>query len=443
MKLYLDPGHGGNDTGATGNGLQEKNIVLDIALRIRDILLSAYNNVEVNMSRTTDTFVSLGQRTSEANAWGADYFLSIHCNAFNGSANGYEDYIHSSLSDTSQTAVYQEILHDEIMKQNNLSDRGRKKANFHVLRETTMSALLTENGFIDHSGDAALMQDDSWRQAVARGHVNGLERAFNLERRDHSGTIYRVIAGSFQQEANAEQRVEHLASHGIESFIVSTQLSGEVWYRVQAGAFESRQNAEQRLAELEEVGIDDGFIIEQDATNAVEEYSIEGPVWLSPAQMDRYVQAINPDAPQLGRYYLTLGEYYGIKGDVAFAQALHETDYFRFTGVVEPEQNNYAGIGATGPNEPGASFDTPRNGVLAHLQHLFAYASTETLPDKYPFTDPRFDLVQRGSAPTWVDLNGKWAVPGDQYGQSILDLYERMVEAAINELESILNELEM
>ncbi|WP_059103220.1 N-acetylmuramoyl-L-alanine amidase [Shouchella shacheensis] len=443
MKLYLDPGHGGRDPGATGNGLQEKNIALDIALRIRTILANDYNNVEVTMSRTTDRFVSLSARTNEANAWGADYFLSIHCNAFNGSARGYEDFIHSSLSDTSQTARYQATIHSEVLKQNNLPDRGRKKANFHVLRETVMSALLTENGFIDNNTDAALMREASWRQAVAQGHVNGLEAAFGLERKESSGTLYRVIAGSFKEKGNAEKRVENLQSNGIDAFVSSTQISGELWYRVQAGAFRNRQNAQQRVSEIKEAGIEDVFIIEQNiAATAVSDYMILGPSRLSPEQMDRYARSIHPDAPLLGSYYLRFGEYYGIRGDVAFAQALHETDYFRFTGVVQPDQNNYAGIGATGPDNPGASFYTPRDGVLAHLQHLFAYASSEPLPEKYPLVDPRFDLVQRGSAPTWVALNGKWAVPGDRYGQLILALYERMVEASINELGALLQELQ-
>ncbi|WP_343032930.1 glucosaminidase domain-containing protein [Virgibacillus doumboii] len=166
-----------------------------------------------------------------------------------------------------------------------------------------------------------------------------------------------------------------------------------------------------------------------------------GKTFLSPELMNQYVKEVNADAVELGIYYLTFGEYYGIRGDIAFAQAMHETDYLRFTGVVQPEQNNYCGLGATGPDNPGASFDTPRDGVLAHLQHLFAYATTDSLPDKYPLLDPRFDLVTRGSAPTWTGLNGKWAVPGDNYGQSILDLYKRMTNSSVEQLEQMLKDI--
>lgn len=446
MKLYLDPGHGGSDPGSQGSGLKEKDINLDIALRIRDMLTNDYKNVEVKMSRTSDVYKSLDQRTNDANAWGADYFLSIHCNAFNGSAQGYEDYIHSSLSDSSTTARYQNIIHAEITKVNQLTDRGKKKANYHVLRESTMPALLSENGFIDNNHDAALMKEASWRQKVAQGHVNGLAKAFNLqEKQDDSGTVYKVIAGSFQSKQNAKDRASYLRSKGIDAFVYSVTISNKRWYRVQAGAFSNRENAEKRLEKVRNIGITDAFITAEETgsnQDGASGYSIMGQTFLSPEQMNQYVKGINPDAVELGIYYLTFGEYYGIRGDIAFAQAMHETDFLRFTGVVKADQNNFAGIGATGPDNPGASFDTPRDGVLAHIQHLFAYATTDPLPDKYPLIDPRFDLVSRGSASTWVGLNGKWAVPGDNYGQSILDIYKRMINDTMQKLENILQEIQ-
>ncbi|MUK88604.1 N-acetylmuramoyl-L-alanine amidase [Ornithinibacillus sp. L9] len=263
MKLYLDPGHGGSDPGASGNGLQEKNIVLDIALKIRDLLVNDYEDVEVRMSRTGDSTKSLQQRTNEANSWGADYYVSIHCNAFNGSADGYEDYIYSGLADSSQTARYRDILHEEITRVNQLRNRGKKKANFHVLRETNMAAFLSENGFIDNSNDASKMRDSSWRQQVAQGHVNGIARAFNLTPKqddDDSGTFYRVIAGSFKSRTNAEERAQFLIDRGIDSTLVAVTISGETWYRVQAGAFSKRENAERRLREVKNAGIEDAYI---------------------------------------------------------------------------------------------------------------------------------------------------------------------------------------
>jgi N-acetylmuramoyl-L-alanine amidase len=270
MKLYLDPGHGGSDPGATGNGLSEKDVTLDIALKIRSILVDQYANVEVLMSRTGDTTKGLNQRTNEANSWGADFYLSIHINA--GGGTGYEDYIYSTLSDSSRTAQYQDIIHAEVIKLNQLGDRGQKKANFHVLRETSMDALLSENGFIDNAHDAGLMKQASWRQNVAQGHANGIARAFNLTRKSSpppqpqpgnpppGGTLYKVISGSFKARENADERVTFLRSKGIESFVVTATISGVTWYRVQAGAFSSRENAEKRVTEIKQAGIQDVFL---------------------------------------------------------------------------------------------------------------------------------------------------------------------------------------
>ncbi|WP_438860945.1 N-acetylmuramoyl-L-alanine amidase family protein, partial [Bacillus toyonensis] len=203
FKLYLDPGHGGTDSGAIGNELLEKELTLDIALRIRAILLNNYENVAVNMSRETDVFVSLNERTNAANDWQADYFLSIHINsADSSSANGYEDYIYIGLSDSSQTATIQSILHEEVIKTNELFDRGKKKDDFHVLRESNMEALLTENGFITNVTNATKLKDANWRQKVAEGHVNGLARAFNLTKKSN---VFRVIVDGVQVGAYAKK----------------------------------------------------------------------------------------------------------------------------------------------------------------------------------------------------------------------------------------------
>jgi N-acetylmuramoyl-L-alanine amidase len=139
--------------------------------------------------------------------------------------------------------------------------------------------------------------------------------------------------------------------------------------------------------------------------------TIQGITLLSADEIERFVRKANPNAPELAELYVQIGQVYGIRGDAAYAQSVHETGYFRFQGSVKASQNNFAGIGATGKGE-AATFKTPEEGVLAHIQHLYAFSFTEPLPLQYPLIDPRFDLVQRGSATAWNQLNGKWAVPG-------------------------------
>jgi len=262
MKLYIDPGHGGSDPGAVGNGLKEKEVALDIAKRLRFILLNKYKKIDIRMSRTADQTKSLTQRTNEANSWGADYFVSIHCNAFNTKTEGYEDFIYSGLTAQSKTARYQRILHKEITKRSGLSNRGKKRANFHVLRETTMPAFLSENGFIDHKGNAAQMKQGSWREKIAEGHAIGIAKAFQLPLRQgqHITAIYRVVAGSFRNKNNADQRATYLQSKGVASYVTAVPASNTTFYRVQAGAFKQKASADRQVKMIEQMGID-AFIV--------------------------------------------------------------------------------------------------------------------------------------------------------------------------------------
>lgn len=178
-KVYIDPGHGGSEPGAVGNGLVEKDLTLDIALQTRDILQNGWS-VDVRMSRTGDDTVSLDARTSDANSWGAALFVSIHINA--GGGTGYEDFRYPTAGE--ETARIHGILHDHVLQGmrsvSSITDRGEKTANFHVLRETVMPAILTENLFIDTAADAGLLADPAFITATAQGHADGIAAALGL-----------------------------------------------------------------------------------------------------------------------------------------------------------------------------------------------------------------------------------------------------------------------
>lgn len=225
IKIYIDPGHGGTDPGAAANGIQEKNITLTLAKRIRDILSTEYDETAVKMSRSDDSTVSLKQRTDEANAWGANYFLSIHVNA--GGGDGFESYIYTTTD--SQTQAIQKDIHSSVMDQIPESDdRGMRKENFHVLRESHMPAILTENLFIDNSGDAAKLKDSEFLWKLAHGHVNGLEKGLGLKRKaiapgTSGGALYKVQVGAFSDKANADKLAAELASKGYPVAVVKNE----------------------------------------------------------------------------------------------------------------------------------------------------------------------------------------------------------------------------
>lgn len=165
--------------------------------------------------------------------------------------------------------------------------------------------------------------------------------------------------------------------------------------------------------------------------------------WLSSELAKR---GSSSDWLELVDLYYQIGPKYNIRPDVALAQAVHETGFFRFDNLVKPWQNNFAGIGATGTpsdgNTPlngadparvrfesgvhGAIFVDRATGVEAQVQHLYAYATTAPLPTGAVLLSPRFTYVRRGSAPTVEELSGKWA--GDtEYHVKILSYLRQMI----------------
>jgi hypothetical protein len=168
--------------------------------------------------------------------------------------------------------------------------------------------------------------------------------------------------------------------------------------------------------------------------------SIMGPSRLSAADLAAWVTGRQPRPPgvyraavpieTLARFYIEEGQAEGVAGDIAFVQAVLETGWFRFGGLVPASANSFAGIGATDTNPQPARFPDARTGVRAHIQHLRAYGDPAAYactvpPLRRPCVDPRFDLVApKGRAPTWSDLGGgNWATSRG-YGNRILALYD-------------------
>lgn len=145
-------------------------------------------------------------------------------------------------------------------------------------------------------------------------------------------------------------------------------------------------------------------------------YTIMGEDGVTLNQMISYYQAnasypafyANSDAPTLKKFcqlYMSECAMEGVKVEVAFAQAMKETNFLRYGGDVSIEQYNFAGIGATGGGEPGCSFPNVQTGIRAQVQHLKAYASEDDLVNAV--VDPRFKYVKRGICPyvEWLGIN--------------------------------------
>ena len=217
----MDAGHGGKDGGAAANGIKEKDIVLDLCKRIEKGL-QVYENTEILMSRSSDVFLTLDERTDKANNWKADVLLSVHVNsAAATSAKGFESYIYPNAG--APTVAFQNVMHQEIVQKIGplVTIRGKKQANFHMLRESHMKAILTENLFISNAADAALLKDSSFIQKLADGHIIGLEKFLGLKKKSTAPPrtpttekLYKVQVGAFEDRKNAEELVNDLLKQG-------------------------------------------------------------------------------------------------------------------------------------------------------------------------------------------------------------------------------------
>lgn len=210
-RVVIDPGHGGKDPGAIWQGLKEKDLVLDIAKRVRD-KVTKLTGCEALLTRSQDVFIPLENRTAFANTHEADLFVSIHINAAtNTSLNGIETYFlnlasdeasmrvaarenaatHRSISDL-QNILNDLMLNSKINESNNLArtlqnsildsvhhghqiqDLKVKQAPFYVLIGARMPAVLTEVGFITNPQEHKLLSTAAYREQLAEGIARGI-----------------------------------------------------------------------------------------------------------------------------------------------------------------------------------------------------------------------------------------------------------------------------
>lgn len=156
--------------------------------------------------------------------------------------------------------------------------------------------------------------------------------------------------------------------------------------------------------------------------------SIMGEPEIDALTMASFVIEHNPDFdPAIAEAFVSVGRRYGVRGDIALCQAILETGWFRFADgtAVTPDQHNYCGLGVVRRGVAGCSFDSIEEGVVAMMQHLYAYCSRDPLPEGERLLDPRFKLVNRGSATTWEGLSNRWAA-NPSYGKNILAIYRKM-----------------
>ncbi len=182
--VVIDPGHGGKDPGARSYGLQEKNLALQISLRLRNLIRTNAPHVRVVMTREDDRYISLEQRARLAQRYGANLFLSIHLNAHHARRlNGVETYTSSRKMSSGEQTKFKALavrIHQGLLGVLNrggrkVRDLGVKRAAFRVLAAGGVPAVLVEAGFLTNQREALRLSSPAHLQHIATGLYTGLK----------------------------------------------------------------------------------------------------------------------------------------------------------------------------------------------------------------------------------------------------------------------------
>lgn len=184
QKVFLDAGHGGADSGACALGLREKDVALDIVLKIKDILVS--KGLKVDSTRVIDVYVPYQQVGAIANNKKSDIFVSVHCNASKlHNAQGFEVLHHTNSVEGKKLA---EDIRQEFLKDRSLytTDRGLKpRSDLAVLNSTKMPAVLVECAFIDNPSDNFILRNK--KPEIAQAIANGIFKYLGISEKGNLG----------------------------------------------------------------------------------------------------------------------------------------------------------------------------------------------------------------------------------------------------------------
>ena len=178
-KIVIDAGHGGKDAGAVGpTGFYEKTANLATALKLQTELTSA--GAIVKLTRSTDVFLELSERTSIANNSDYDAFISIHADSFNAASKGSTTYYNTTVNfNGPRSEEMAKDIQDNMIKSLGTYDRGVKEQSFYVNRMNELPSILVELAFISNPKEEALLKSSTFQQKAAVGIKNGLEEYFS------------------------------------------------------------------------------------------------------------------------------------------------------------------------------------------------------------------------------------------------------------------------
>ena len=445
--IALDAGHGGSDSGAQGNGKSEADLTWKIVSACKTKLENYGFKVilarEQSGSYGSNDFLYRVQRCVKQ---GAQAYISFHINSGSSAAHGAEVY-----SPTVNGADYTQVSYELAQKvQNNLvalglTNRGvfqmqvgDEFAVIRCAREAGIPGILIEHGFISNWGDANKYFSDAGCKRLGEADADAIIAQFPKSSwLDYSSVFdadyYLNKYPDVNEWANGskDKALDHFINYGMsegrrgsEAFDVysyktryldlrkayGSNLKGYYLHYLEYGMKEHRNGSS--MTGFEGYIMSPPFTSYEDAaahySRTVGRQTYPTSVYKSKgsASIDEFCKILYEEA-----------SFEGVCPEVLYAQVMKETGYLRFGNLVQANQCNFGGVGATGPGNPGYTFSSVREGLRVQAQHLKAYATTEPLNN--PCIDPRFNLVSRGCAPKTTDLNGRWAVPGKGYGEGL------------------------
>lgn len=229
MLVCIDAGHGIETAGKRSfdGSLLEYEFNRDVANRLKKYLELA--GVKIVMTCRDEHDISLAERCRIANAAKADIFISIHANAFGttwNTARGWEIYIYKKGG---QAETIAKAIHSTSIPALGLIDRGIKEANFYVLKNTTMPAVLVEHGFYTNKEECALLKTGDFREKCAIADAKGILKYAGIRFVEPpkpansdvapGGKLYKVQVGAFKNRSNAEALLEKLKKSGFDGFL--------------------------------------------------------------------------------------------------------------------------------------------------------------------------------------------------------------------------------
>lgn len=433
--IALDAGHGGSDPGAQGNGKSEADLTWKIVSACKTKLENYGFKVilarEQSGSYGSSDFLYRVQRCVNQ---GAQAYISFHINSGSSAAHGAEVY-----SPTVNGADYTQVSYELAQKvQNNLvalglTNRGvfqmqvgDEFAVIRCAREAGIPGILIEHGFISNWGDANKYFSDAGCKRLGEADADAIIAQFPKSSwLDYSSVFdadyYLNKYPDVNEWANGskDRALDHFVNYGMsegrrgsEAFDVysyktryldlrkayGSNLKAYYCHYLEYGMKEHRNGSS--MTGFEGYIMSSSFTSYEDAaahySRTVGKQTYPTSVYKSKgsASIDEFCKILYEEA-----------SFEGVCPEVLYAQVMKETGYLRFGNLVQANQCNFGGVGATGPGNPGYTFSSVREGLRVQTQHLKAYATTEPLNN--PCIDPRFNLVSRGCAPKTTDLNGR------------------------------------